>query len=48
MRADRQTVKIENGPLDLKFGTRPNSRTANPKIMVPIRENEILGPDFSP
>ena len=32
---DRQTVKIGNGPLDLKFGTRPNSRTANPKMIVP-------------
>ena len=34
-RADRQTVKFQNGLLNLKFGTRPNSRSRNPKIEVP-------------
>ena len=26
--------KIENDPMTLKFGTRPNSRTTNPKIIL--------------
>ena len=40
--ADRQTVKIKNGPLDLEFGMGKFFGTGNPKIEVTRPENNMV------
>ena len=41
MRTIGNNENFENGPMTLKFGTRPNSRTTNPKIEVSKLGNEV-------